>query len=212
MDALTRIRYLTHHYQDLQGYRLLPFAVFFLVGTQYDYWAGYGYEQWKVDYDNTWLMTFGIGMIALGSIAVIASYLIGRWYEERYGYIAPHPDVPRAFPEQQWLILVSAPFIFGFLAGTHDVLCWVGLWIMYRQVKTSPAFVRHVPLAVLYILLVFTFPGIDSGAITYPEPGINHLVVKNLVAAFVLLVAALWNHHLLETLRAPSAVPSEEEA
>jgi hypothetical protein len=40
VDALTRIRYLTHHYQDLQGYRLLPFAAFFLVGALYDFRAG----------------------------------------------------------------------------------------------------------------------------------------------------------------------------
>jgi len=41
MNELIRLRYLTHHYQDLQGYRLVPFAVFFLVGALYDLWVGY---------------------------------------------------------------------------------------------------------------------------------------------------------------------------
>ncbi len=36
MEELQRIRYVTQHFEELQGYRLLPFAAFYLVGAVYD--------------------------------------------------------------------------------------------------------------------------------------------------------------------------------
>jgi len=152
-------------------------------------------------------MVNGLAMLGAFIAAAIFSHRIGRWYEARYGYVAAKPRAPRAFTAGTWLIVALCTL----LLGLHSLLLSIlGLVLTLRQAWGSPALLRHAPLGVLYLLLGFNFPGVDSGIVSYPPPGFNASVVIDLIAACVLLSIAFQNHRLLERLSARRAVAREE--
>ena len=104
MDALANLRYLTLHYRDLQGYRLLPFAAFFLLGAVHDFWSGYAFGRY--DGNDTWFLINGLALLTLLFSAPFFSINIGRWYERRYGYVAP-PPVKRRYTVIPWTLGVA---------------------------------------------------------------------------------------------------------
>jgi GAF domain-containing protein len=211
VDALTRIRYLTHHYQDLQGYRLLPFAAFFLTGALYDFWAGTAFAHYlnQPEAGFSRLTTPGVAMLAAFIIAALASQRIGHWYEQRYGHLTVRRQAQLSFSAPVWALLVAACL----LPGLHSTLLGaLGLFLLIRQAWLSPALLRHVPLSVLYLLLAFSFPGYGSGIVSYPAAGFNSSVLLDLSFAALLLGIALHNHRLLQRLRAPQAAAAGEQA
>lgn len=205
MDALTKMRYLTRHYRDLQGYRLLPFAAFFLVGAAHDFWSGYAYARY--DGNNTWFLLNGLTLLTLLFFAPFFSIDIGLWYERRYGYISPTPA------KRRYAVLLSALLVLAMFTVEpigRNGLVVIGLTIIVRRLwKTFPT-VRHIPQGVLWIAFGLNVPGLETGIIAYPPPGLNSAVIADLTAATLLFLTAIYNHRTLEQLSASRETVPEE--
>jgi hypothetical protein len=78
------IRYVAEQYVHLQGLRLVPLGVPFVAS------AG-----WRAGWLEWWPGTAGRGAACwfwgLLAAAVAISFVIRRWYESRFGIVAPHP-------------------------------------------------------------------------------------------------------------------------
>ena len=206
MDALAKLRYLTLHYRDLQGYRLLPFAAFFLAGAVHDFWAGFAFARY--DGDNTWLMVNGLALLTLLFSAPFFSMNIGRWYERRYGYVAPPPPPKHRYRMLLWVLVFLAILTFQPLG--ENALIVAGLVMTVERLWRTLPDVRHIPQSVLWIAFGLNIPGLETGMVAYPPPGLNSAVIADLTAATLLFLTAVYNHRTLEQLSAAREVVPEE--
>src|SRR5258707_1067429 len=76
MDDLRRIRYVTEHYEQLQGLRLLPLSVPFLLSSL-----------WRLARPAPLLSTTGWTLLLASAFALSA--LIGRYYARHFGQAQP---------------------------------------------------------------------------------------------------------------------------
>ena len=74
MDRLRRIHYVARHYRQLQGLRLLPLSVPFLLSAL-----------WRLAFPGSGSALPSAGWVLLVAAAIAASALIGRYYTRRFG-------------------------------------------------------------------------------------------------------------------------------
>jgi len=79
MDDLRRVDYVTGHFKQLQGLRLLPLGAAVLLASA----AGRGAARFGLSPKAAWLV--------LLAAAVAASFPIARYYEQRFGLVASAP-------------------------------------------------------------------------------------------------------------------------
>ena len=207
MDALANLRYLTLHYRDLQGYRLLPFAGFFLLRAVYD----------LISYSssNPWSTMFALALAVYLLFAMFFSASIGRWYERRYGYVAPPPQTRRDAAVMLGLLALHLLTAFTFEFYGDNSLIMFGLGIMvYRLRKTFPD-VRHIPQSVTWIAF-----GLDPAFYFGAQGNLQHhilyslnredAVFVSLAAATLLFLTAIYNHRTLVQLSAARTAVGEE--
>ena len=204
MNTLAKLRYLTLHYRDLQGYRLLPFAGFFLLGAVHDFWAGHAYARY--DGNDTLFLVNGLALLMLLFSASVFSIKIGQWYERRYGYIVPPPPLKNRYRALLWGFLVVSMFVFEPI----DVFIVGGLGIMVERLWRTFPDVRHIPQSVLWIAFGLNFPGLDTGFVDYPPSGLNNAVLADLTAATLLFLTSVHNHRTLEQLSAARETVPED--
>ncbi len=221
IERLHRIRYVTQHFQELQGYRLLPFVAFYLVGAVYD--ATYSLLTARAP--APLVVTTAILMVLSFVSCAVASHHIGQLYTKRYGLVRAHGIRGKSAPstakpwwwtaigpwvwaddssrraasfsaENWWLLaLIGVTPVLGFHA---PLLALLGGYLVWRQLTQRPTPFRHVPNAVLYLALAVNFPGIDTGILGGPgTTGFNPYVLKDLVLAILLGAVALTNHRTL---------------
>lgn len=204
MNALIRARYLTHHYQDLQGYRLLPFAAAFLVIAVNTIWL-HG-TQFTITDGNLlsfWQTTIGLPATCL-VLAFLASHLIGRTYETRYGKIIPAHGVPLTFSRSTYGLTAILGLVSDLYMGQPALgpqLVW--LWLVTTHARRFRT-LRHVPASTVYLLTsVVLFLG-RRGYSDLQAFNFVPLVTWSLVAAAITLISAVYNHrHLLKLRAAP---------
>ena len=208
MNSLANLRYLTLHYRDLQGYRLLPFAGFFLLRAVYDVWPYNTDELWSGLYLSLTLVAYLI-------FAPFLSVNIGRWYERRYGYVAPPPETRRDAAVMLGLATLHllTAFTFEFYGDNSLIMFGLGI-IVYRLWKTFPD-VRHMPQSVIWIAF-----GLDPAFYMGAQSNVRHhiligldkeyAVVLSLTAATLLFLTAIYNHRTLEQLSAAREAVSKE--
>ena len=192
-EDIKRARYVVKHFQDLQGLRLIPFAIFFLIGAYYD--ASLNLE--SLTQHPRLALIFVMPTVLI--ISILASRKIGQWYERRYGYVETRGM--NAFRPVAWHIVFGC----GFLVGLHNgLLLLLGL---YLWSKARPS--RHIPSAAVFLALAVNWPGVDTGVQAIPaNMGLNHYAVLDLILAAVLAGVGLYNHRLLRRHLKP--VPREE--
>jgi hypothetical protein len=78
MDDLRRIRYVTEHYEQLQGLRLLPLGVPFLLSSL-----------WRLTHPALEPFLSASGWALLLASAFVLSALIGRYYARHFGQAHP---------------------------------------------------------------------------------------------------------------------------
>ena len=81
---------------------------------------------------------------------------------------------------------------------------------MVRRFRVTFPKVRHIPQSVLWIAFGLNIPGLETGFITYPPPGLNSAVIADLTAATLLFLTAIYNHRTLEHLSAARETVNEE--
>lgn len=201
MNALTRARYLTRHYQDLQGYRLLPFAGAFLVIALNAAWLNIAQPTVSDSHIlGFWQTTKGLPVTVL-LLAFLMSHLIGRAYATRYGGVTPAPGTQPAFSRTAYGATALLGLLFGLLfaqPAAGPLLTW--LWLTLSQARHHGK-IRHAPASTIYLLMSVVLPMTRSGATDLQAFNYVPLGIWSLAAGVVTAFAAIHNHRLLLKLR-----------
>jgi hypothetical protein len=202
VETLTRITYLTRFYQDLQGYRLLPFALLFVLIAVQGAWLG-SMSGWPPSVGPAfyWLMTAGAPLTGC-AVALAASHLIGQWYEKRYGQIRSLPKAKLTFSRKTYLIACVLWLLGGLLFGDYGGLGLLSIWLIWQPIPPLLRNRRHLPPAIVYALLAGALGATMTGNSTPADFHYQLLVTRSLGAAGILLAIAAWNHrqfiHLID--------------
>ena len=182
---IKRIRYVVEHFQDLQGLRLIPFAIFFLIGAVFD--ASLDLDALVQNPRPELLFLTPIVLV----LCVVASRRIGRWYEQRYGYVEQSQGKLSVFRPTVWFITFGC----GLLVGLHSTLLLIlGLYLLSKE---RPS--RHIPSAIIFFALAVNWPGVDTGFQDIPATtGLNTYATLDLILAAVLASVGLYNHWFLQ--------------
>lgn len=205
MNAITRAQYLTHHYQDLQGYRLLPFAAAFLVIALNTIWLQAARPTLTDGHVlGFWQSALGLPVSML-LIAFIASHFIGKSYEVRYGRTKPAPGNPLAFSRNTYSATALLALLFGLLfaqpwAGPQ--LTW--LWLTLKQPGLFRR-IKHVPVATVYLCVSIVLLAARPGTADLHAFNFSPLATWSLIACAVTTFASIHNHRLLLKLRTARA-------
>lgn len=223
MNTLVRARYLILYYEDLQGYRLLPFAAFFalvallrLVLDSPVAPAGLA----AAGIIERWFVLQG-GSMALFIAAALVSGVIGRRYEDLFGAVEMARGVPRAFSPAKWLVgavlwtggnLLGgfgwlAVLLLGISPGTWKAVIRLRLERRLRHIAGPDVRLPRAPVSFgwVYILLACVFAnsltgiGFDYVHMIDIESGPNlyNVVWRSLAASLLLAWFAVYNHGLL---------------
>ncbi len=203
MYDLRRIRYVTEHYQDLQGLTMLPLSLYFLA------WAAYDLG-WIVL--PAWLPRGWQLLVASYVVVVALMWLIGKLYERAFGWIAP--DAPRGYKPSKsefWGILCL--YMAGmWLATLRPEVSRLGLILAYFATLQGWLRRRSGYWLALVVLIAATSvaPLLDDviGPI-YPTVTAREVAIK-LVTAIGLMVVGTLDH--LALVRTLGPIRHEEES
>lgn len=210
MPTLNRIRYLTKHYQDLQGHRLLPFSAAFLIIAANAIWL-HTSQVGQTSAFSFWQSTKGLPVTVL-LLAFAASHLIGKYYESRYGRVTPAPGAPLAFHRTTYGVATVLALLLELLSGQPAAglsLTW--LWLTITQIRMKqPTGKRHVSASIIYLLIAIVLTMTRHGATDLQNFNYAPLAVWSLLACAITTLAAIHNHRVLLALR--SEATAEEAA
>ena len=208
MQSKERIEYVTRHFSELQGLRIVPFAVYLVAGAVYDATWGYPYHV-KVGMGLLWL-------IALG--AVLAYVLLGSYYRRRFGHVQPQVD-RRTQKLTSGLFILFLLVNFTLVAvdratdqvyhswvmvgwwGTLALILFV-IWGVMGFPLGRPRRFSLWPVLLLMATGVWDLPGSPSQEACYPN-AFNLCVVLDLVLAAVVVLGGYYNHRLLAEVLQP---------
>ena len=153
MNDLRRILYVTEHYRQLQGLRLLPLSIPFLLSAV-----------WRITTSATGSSLPRAGWIGLLVAGVAASTPIGRYYTRRFGQASALPwrtgaalaGTAAAVVVLEWIqerrpLPISLPVVFVAIALARLGLSADGLRIHYLWIAAACAvFAALAPLGVAF--------------------------------------------------------------
>jgi hypothetical protein len=111
LSAAKRLFYVTSRYPQLQGARSIPLSLVFLASA---WWRAGGIHLPGDDLPRGPEAWFFAGLGA----AIVASYVIGRWYTQSLGSIGQHPTRSGALPILTTCVLVA------FAVWVQEALEW----------------------------------------------------------------------------------------
>ncbi len=190
MNDPRRMHYVTEHYHQLQGLRLLPLGAAVLLSVP----AGHG---------AAW---FGLSPAAmcllLLAAAVVASFPIARYYERQYGR-ARFPW----WPAGTGTLLASAAAVLG-LAWLQDVRpVPVSLPLLFVSVVLARVGLAAGRLRVHYLWIAAVFAAAAILPLAGVPPALRGVTFDCLVGG-ALIVAALGDHRVL---RRVMTIPTPDE-
>lgn len=193
MDLRT-IRYLTANYAHLQGLRLVPLGLLFLVSAA---WRA-GWLPWPPD---------GPGHVAdrWFAVAFLACLLVGlglgRYYRTQFGAVRPLPSRFHAPP----LLIVFLAFVL--LVAIQDTVAWrfplplVFLGAMLSVLGLAAAGLRHHYIAIAVACMAW--PSLAIVGVSLP---VQHVLV-DLLIGLGLIVGGVGDHRILRHLLQPPKDP-----
>lgn len=202
MQSKERIEYVTRHFAELQGLRIIPFALYLLAGAAYD-------ATWSYPGHRTW----GMGLLWLIGVGSLLAYArLGSYYRHHFGNVQP-----RRNRRQQRLISllfisflvlnIALGFIDRVIAERYHSLLVGGWWLLLAVVLLAIWGVAGFPLGwprrfsmwPILLLLVsgsWNLPGAPSQEACYPN-GFNLCVAFDLLLATAIAAGGYYNHRLL---------------
>jgi hypothetical protein len=181
-SQLDRIRYVTEHYADLQGLRLLPLSVPFFVAAWWDF----------VPSTKPTAMTPMSVELALIALALAVSFPIRRYYEHRFGTVPALPWRSGVLPLLGCVLLcVIAEAIREFRSWTFPLpLLVVSVLLIRLGLQAGHLRAHYLWIAVACVVFV------GLGRVTVP---LNVRATElDLLIAVGLLAAALGDHRVLQ--------------
>ena len=195
MTDFGKLRFVTEHYAQLQGLRLVPLGLLFLglAGWQNDQFAWLPASD--TDRGARW---FVCGLV----MAIIGAYVIGGWYGRQFGSVQPRP-----FRTGGPSLLANAAVV-GVLMVVHSFvrppvslpLLYIGLVLAYTGIVQNGVRRHYLFIAVFCLL----FANIQRFNVPYQ----TGKVLLNLLIGGGLIVAGVGDHLVLQrTLHPPSRQP-----
>lgn len=202
MQDRTRIEYVTRHFAELQGLRIIPFALYLVAGAAYD--ATWGYPQHR---------TIGMALLWLIALGAILAYrALGSTYRRQFGAVQPQVDERK----QKRLTALFVGFLgVNFALAAIDritnetyhtliILLWWGalalvLLVLWGSSGFRIGWPRRFslwPIVVLMVTGLWNLPGAPSQEACYPN-GLNTCVALDLLLAALIVAGGLYNHRLL---------------
>lgn len=203
-----RIEYVTRHFSELQGWRIIPFGLYLFAGAAYD-------ATWGVPYHAT----IGQALLFLLALVAVAAYLfIGSQYRNSFGHVQAHTDARRQ-RITTWLFV--AFLVLNFLLMWLDratgqayrdlvlaawwmllTLTLLAIWAVWGFPIGWPRRFSMWPIVILLALNAWNIPGSPSQNACYPN-GLNQCVALDLLVGFFVIAGGLYNHHLLASTLQP---------
>jgi hypothetical protein len=184
-----RIRFITTHYDQLQGLRLIPLGVYLVALAA----SGLGWLSWLPG-SPTWTPRQWLGVFF--GLALVAAATATAWYRRRYGARAPLSRRRR----NAWLVLAVGIFLVAaqFDQYVNGPVALAPLSVVAALIVTvrTDGWVRaHLLLAALPWLLAAGIPPLH-------HDGTTRLVSYALAGGISLIVCGIGDHLLLlHTLR-----------
>lgn len=126
-----QLRYVTEHFQDLQGLRLAPFWAYVLISVLFE----------RVHRPDKMIFLILVGGLLLLAVSWV---WVGRWYRNRYGLVMK-PVAQQSYSRAQaWLGVIV--IVIGTAIGIEQVVLWGSQYwnplyhARYCAVATSPLF------------------------------------------------------------------------
>jgi hypothetical protein len=183
------LRYVTQHYAQLQGLRLLPVGVLFLMSAT---WRAFGpHSTDGVTMARLWF--FG-GLVT----AVVVSFMIRAWYQKRFGFVSQ--PIYRGAPPL--IALFIGCVIAAWLADRWDwVVSWP--WILVGTALLAIGVTHRARRKHYLAVTAVWFAALSAGAFGASVPVRGALV--DLAIGLGLIIAGFGDHQLLQrTLQPPN--------
>ena len=179
-----RIRFVTAHYDQLQGLRLVPLGVYLVALAA----SGLGWLSWLPG-DPSRASARWLGGLFCGALAVAAAATV--WYRRRYGALTALSRRRR----NTWLVLAVGIFLLAaqFDQSVNGPIALAPLSVaaaLALTVRADGWFRAHYLIAAAPWLAVAWIP-------TLHDDGTSRLVSYALAGGFALIVCGLGDHWLL---------------
>jgi hypothetical protein len=191
MHDLERLRFVTERYPHLQGLRIVPLGIPFLISTSWRlgqfHWvpgtAGAGATRW---------------FAALMALATLAGLVAGRYYRRRFGSLQPTRSVRRPLLAAAFVVLLALSVWTQLQFNPPLLLPVLAIGLALSHIGTAGGQVRFHYLLVAAGAIIFA----SLGSFGVPLP-VRDVLLDQLVA-FGFIVIGLGDHFLLERTLEPA--------
>jgi hypothetical protein len=178
------VRYVTTHYTRLQGLRLVPLGIPFLLSAA-----------WRARWIGWWPGTEGRGavtwFVALVAAAVLVSFPIRRWYERRFGTVRTRFRDNGLLPMLAFVALVAAAVWFQLQFAPRVLLPMLVLGLILAMIGWHDLPVRphYIALGLAWAVFAWVQP--------LGVPPTARPVLFDLLVGGGLIVAGVGDHRAL---------------
>jgi hypothetical protein len=190
MDSLHRLRYVTARYHHLQGLRLIPLALLFLISAA---WRD-GLLRWVPGTAGEGARVWFLG---LGVTALALSIAAGRYYRRRFGNVQPAAPFAGAFSFSVFAALLVLAFTYPDSADSLIPVPTLILAIAIGYAGLSGGRIRPHYLAVALLVAIFACLGVFS------VPFHTRDVLLDQLTGVSLIVIGVGDHLLLRRTLVP---------
>ena len=196
MQNLAQMRFVTENFGALQGLRMIPFGVWFLIMAVGDLADIPALRQGRLDYPL-------LLMIAVG----VSYWLIGVYYAHTYGQVTPLPKTKGQKLLANWpFLLFAAGIVLDLLLKLPVSFLAITLSIFFLVpfAKGGPAFRWHYALIGLVMLAISLLPLFLNSSLKskfFAPAGAYFLLGMGIALIVAGVIDHLWLHRFMKPVQ-----------